>query len=210
VNSRQICAVVVSFLALAVFVDAAHAQSKKIETPTPLTSNEISGIIDNSTKDDAYYYYSFRANPGEVKITLTVEPNLNEEYSGLTSAEFILVDSNSEVLAKNVVSPPSGAQQSRAVVQVEITKRETLILGIKLPGGRNFAGIGKYQVRIEGAVEFDEKRGDPNEVLDKARGRDENRNGDCLPKQGTLIIKMKDGSNKIVDLSEAQTITVVP
>jgi hypothetical protein len=33
---------------------------------------------------------------------------------------------------------------------------------------------------------------------------------DCLPKQGTLIIKMKDGSKKIIDLGEAETITVVP
>ncbi len=32
----------------------------------------------------------------------------------------------------------------------------------------------------------------------------------CLPKQGTLIIKMKDGSKKIIDLSEAETVTVVP
>lgn len=32
----------------------------------------------------------------------------------------------------------------------------------------------------------------------------------CLPKRGTLIIKMKDGSKKIIDLSEAETITVVP
>lgn len=32
---------------------------------------------------------------------------------------------------------------------------------------------------------------------------------ECLPKQGTLIIKMKGGSKKIIDLSEAATITVV-
>ena len=35
-------------------------------------------------------------------------------------------------------------------------------------------------------------------------------NLNCLPKQGTLIIKMKDGSKKIVDLSDAETVTVVP
>jgi hypothetical protein len=32
----------------------------------------------------------------------------------------------------------------------------------------------------------------------------------CLPRGGTLIIKMKDGSKKIIDLNEAETITVVP
>lgn len=32
----------------------------------------------------------------------------------------------------------------------------------------------------------------------------------CLPKRGTLIVKMKDGSKKMIDLSEAQAITVVP
>jgi len=39
---------------------------------------------------------------------------------------------------------------------------------------------------------------------------DKTGSSDCLPKQGTLIIKMKDGSKKIIDLSEAETITVVP
>lgn len=208
-NLRQTYQVIVSLLALAVLVDVAPAQSKKIDNPTPLTSDEISGIIDNSTKDDAYYY-SFWANPGEVKVTITVEPNLNIEYSGLTSVEIMLVDSNSEVIVKKAVSTPFGVQQSRAVVQVQIIKREALVLGIILPGGMNFDGTGKYKVRVDGTVEFGEKRGALNEVLDKARGRDENKHGDCLPKQGTLIIKMKDGSNKIVDLSEAKTITVVP
>ena len=31
-----------------------------------------------------------------------------------------------------------------------------------------------------------------------------------FPKKGTMIIKMKDGSKKIIDLSEAEKITVVP
>jgi hypothetical protein len=209
VNRHQIYAVIVSVLALVGLVNVANAQSKKIDNPTPLNSNEISGIIDKKMKGDAYYY-SFWANPGEVKVTITVEPNLNIEASGLISVEVILVDSNSEVLAKKAVSPPLGAQQSRAVVQVQITKREPLVLGIKLPGDMSLNGIGKYKVRIDGDVEFGEKRGNLNEVLYKAGERDENRNGDCLPKQGTLIIKMKDGSKKIVDLSEAETITVVP
>jgi hypothetical protein len=210
VNCRRIYAVIVSFLALVVFVGVANAQSKKIDSPTPLALNEISGIIDKNTKDDVYYYYSFWANPGDVKVTITVEPNLNIEYSGLTSVEVILVDSNSEVLVKKSVSPPSGAQQSSGVVQVQTTKRERLILGIKVPGGMSFDGIGKYKVRIDGDVEFGEQKGDPNQVVGKALDRDGNENGDCLPKQGTLMIKMKDGSKKIVDLSEAETITVVP
>jgi hypothetical protein len=210
VNRHQIYAVIVSFLALVVFVGVANAQSKKIDNPTPLASNEISGIIDKNTKDDAYYYYSFWANPGDVKVTITVEPNLNIEYSGLTSVEVILVDSNSEVIVKKSVSPPSGAQQSSAGVQVQTTKREPLILGIKVPGGMSFSGIGKYKVRIDGDVEFGEKNGNPNQVVGKALERDGNKNGDCLPKQGTLIIKMKDGTKKILDLSEAETITVVP
>lgn len=209
-NRRRIYAVFFSFLALIVLVGVAHAQSKKIENPTPLTSDEISGVIDNSTKDDVYYYYSFWANPGDVKVTITVEPNLNSQSVGLTSVEIILVDSNSEVIVKKAVSPPLGAQQSTAGVQVQIVKREPLILGIKLPGGMNFDGTGKYKVRIDGAVEFGEKRGERKEALDTALERDGNKNGDCLSKQGTLIIKMKDGSKKIIDLSEAETITVVP
>ena len=70
---------------------------------------------------------------------------------------------------------------------------------------------GDFRLRIGGAVEFGAKTNSFNAALAEAEAEErENKKGNCLPKQGTLIIKMKDGSKKIVDLSEAETVTVVP
>lgn len=152
-NHRQLCIIIGGFFALVVLFNATNAQSKKIDNPTPLTSNEISGVIDDTTKDDTYYYYSFWANPGEVKLTVTVERNVNID-NGITlmSVNFILYDSNSEVLIKKVAATSAAEDQPKVIkAQASITKRQTLVLGIKLPGGTYFGGIGKYKLRIDGA-----------------------------------------------------------
>jgi hypothetical protein len=72
-NRHQVYAVAICFLALVASANAASAQSKDRANPTELTSNEISGLIDSDSRGNVYYY-SFWAKPGEVVITLTVEP----------------------------------------------------------------------------------------------------------------------------------------
>ena len=42
-----------------------NAQSRERDRPTPLTSNEVSGLIDSENRGK-FYYYSFVANPGEL------------------------------------------------------------------------------------------------------------------------------------------------
>lgn len=153
-SHRQICTMIVCVLALVVLPSVGDAQSKKQDDPTPLTSNEVSGVIDKNTKDNIYRYYSFWANPGEVKVTATVERDMNIDNGiALMSAEFVLFDSNSEVIAKKSASTYFGSESPKGVAtaQVEIAKRQLLVLGIKLPGGTYFEGVGKYKVRIDGA-----------------------------------------------------------
>jgi hypothetical protein len=50
----------------------------------------------------------------------------------------------------------------------------------------------------------------PTQMPDSMRQGSKTDYLECLPKQGTLIVKMKDGSKKIIDLSEAETVTIVP
>lgn len=203
-NYRQICKVIICFLVLVVLSGVANAQSKDRDNPTRLNSNTISGLVDSETRGN-YYFYSFTANPGEVSITLTVEPGRKANDSALiafTGVSFILYDRNAAEIAGKEVSTADTTGSKQAVARVEITRRQLLVLGIHIPDKSPWNSVGgKYRVRIDGA---DLGQGGSSLSTDKTDS------SGCLPKQGTLIIKMKDGSKKIIDLGEAETVTVVP
>lgn len=208
-----------SALALLVIIGMSaltNAQSKDRDNPTRLTSNEISGVIDSDSKGSSYYY-SFMAGPGEVSITLTVEPGREMHpvgSPGLKSVIFTLFDRNAETLTSKEAATYDGGEPKQVVARVEVNRRQLVLLGIKIPGGAAFDGVGKYRVRISGTVDFPTGGNNPGAV----RGSDfdtpirlaTDKKGDCLPKQGTLIVKMKDGTKKIIDLSEAEEVTIVP
>jgi len=207
-NRHQIYAVVVWFLALVVSANVANAQSKDRDNPTSLTSNVISGLIDSESRGN-YYFYSFMANPGEISITLTVEPGRSAKpdfFSNMdrTAVGFTLFDHNAAEIAGKIVSTAISTGSQQAVARVEVTRRQLLVLSINIQDGAMYKTAGgKYRIRIEGAIELGQN-GSPALSTDKPAS------SGCLPKQGTLIIKMKDGSKKIIDLSEAETVTVVP
>jgi hypothetical protein len=64
------------------------------------------------------------------------------------------------------------------------------VLSVNIPQGTFYKSVGgKYRIRIDGAVELS-----PNGSTTTSTNKPDNSN--CLPKQRTLIIKMKDGSKK--------------
>ena len=212
-NRRRMLALVVCCLT---FVVSANAQSKDRDNPTRLSSNVISGLVDSETRGN-YYFYSFMASPGEVSVTLTVEPGRktnDSNFIAFTGVSFTLYDRNAAEIAGKEVSTADNTGAKQAVARVEITRRQLLVLGIHIPDKNPFNSVGgKYRVRIEGTVDVGSpsaktsSSGLTQADLDAALP---SKSGDCLPKRGTLIVKMKDGSKKIIDLSEAETITVVP
>ena len=143
-------------------------------------------------------------------ITLTVEPGSQVgDSASITSVRFSVFDRNAEEVANKeaVTYPAKGTEQ--AVARIEVTRRQLMVLGITIPGGAFFKTVGgKYRIRINGTVEIGK---DNIGISDESLREYQNvRRPDCLPKQGTLVVKMKDGSKKIIDLSEAETVTVVP
>jgi hypothetical protein len=209
----QICKVVVHFLTLVAIAAVVNAQSTERDNPTKLKSNEISGLIDSDSRGH-FYYYSFMAGPGEVSITLTVEPGRPTTTTiALTSMGFNLYDRNAEELVGKSVSTTQSSGPGQAVARVEITRRQKVVLGISISDGALFKTVGgKYRLRINGPVDFNQASAEGSGGLTQADvdAAVASRTGACLPKQGTLIIKMKDGSKKLIDLSEAETITIVP
>jgi len=188
-----------------------NAQSKDRDYPTWLTSNEISGELTPANKK-ANYYYAFMAGPGELTITVTVESGPGY-YAD--SVNFELFDEDAKSLTSKYVSSISGRSE-QAVERINVTRRQRILLRLAFDGTGPYRSPGKYRVRFGGAIDAsrdEETSGgtDPvsrMEAASNAQRRKES--GDCLPKSGTLIIKMKDGSKKIIDLNEAETITVVP
>ncbi len=204
IDRRQLCLVVVSFLVLIILANVGKSQSKDRDDPTKLTSNEITGLIDSESKGSVYYY-TFVANPGEVAITLSVQsdPPLNAYSGGINTVTFTLYDRNAEAIASKSVSSYHGGGTAQAVGRVNVTRRQSVVLGINILDSVFNSQSGKYRLRLSGSVELGQ-----NGSASSPREKPDTYN--CLPKQGTLIIKMKDGSKKIIDLIEAETITVVP
>ena len=206
-NRCQTYAVIVSFLALIICVNVANAQSRDKTKPTQLTSNEVSGTIGDNLADS--YYYTFEAGPGEVTFTLTLETG----RTGAMSVNQVWVELFNEEGRKIMYLPglvarmPGSSKENtmQKVERITFSRRQRVMLSIFIHD-ENSPG-GKYQLRLGGAVNANKVTSSVDSAfLDDFR-IDYSK---CLPKKGTLIVKMKDGSKKIIDLSEAETITVVP
>jgi hypothetical protein len=217
-NRQQIYAAIVSFFVLVVFANVVNAQSKDMDNPTRLTSNEISGLIDDDSIGSPYYY-SFMATRGEISIKLTVEPGKQVKYGEFSSnsVSFRLFNREGQMVLNNGVS--ASDTSNYYVAKTQIPQRQIMVLSVTIPSGGiyNKAVGGKYRIRIGGAVEF--RQGEPTTTgdpeLDEALrqsgiSNDKTGKPECLPKSGTLVIRMKGGSKKTIDLSEAETITIVP
>lgn len=223
-NRRRVYNLIFYAVAFVALATSANAQSKDRDNPTKLKSNEISGLVDSDTRG-SFYFYSFMANPGEVVVTLTVEPGRSPDSGPMsltfTGVGFRLYDRNAEEIAGKGVMAGTSQGPKQAVARVEITRRQPVVLGIEISQGPVYKSVGgKYRLRISGTVELgdDEPTSraagqDPIVISQKELRQMEDGTFDylnILPKKGTMIIKMKDGSNKIIDLSEAQKITIVP
>lgn len=202
-NYRQIYAVIVSFLALVVFANVANAQSTDIDRPTPITSNIVSGSLERGEKG-RLYYYSVVAGPGEVNFTLSI----GKSDGGVFQAGLTVLDENEVVLASlTATSHTYGGGQGNKIVTLK--RRQWITLQF---GHTAFSdGGGDFRLRIGGAVEFGQNKSTGGTTDDTPTStQSPTDNIKCLPKKGTLIVKMKDGSKKIIDLSEAETVQVVP
>jgi hypothetical protein len=192
-----------AFLVLVGSVSSLIAQSTNLDSPTSVTSNIISGSLDKGEKG-RYYYYSLIAGSGEVNFTLSLG-NAVGGGMGVFQVGLTILDENEVVLAS--FSATSGTYNGGQGTQIiTLKRRQRLILQF---GHTSFSSAGgEFRLRIGGAVEFEGSTSPPPKGISSREVSSSP--SECLPKRGTLIIKMKDGSKKIIDLTEADTVTVVP
>jgi hypothetical protein len=206
---RVICLAIMSLIVVTVASNSAIAQSTDIGNPTRLTSTEISGSYDSENRGDNYFY-SFTAGPGELVITFSLKGP-----GSLTTSQYSVsvLDENSKELGGGFVTA-GGGNSEQQVLRVKVPRKQVVLLRIRnltVIGG----GTATYRLRVSGDVHIGQAAAlDPIEAATERsilmRRNQSRNNSECLPKQGTLIVKMKDGSKKIIDLSEAETVTIVP
>ena len=121
----------------------AQEPSTDRNNPTPFTSNTVQSEYEGA---ETSHHYRFIANKGEVKITATAE---TEKYSTLMDVE-LLDQSGSRIVVFGVVAKEDPQTEIKTVT---FHRRQPVILRVFLRGDRDIKHL-KYQVRIDGAVEF--------------------------------------------------------
>jgi hypothetical protein len=207
----------VLLLFLIILSGSATAQSKDRTQPTQLRLREISGVINDSNAGDTYYY-RFDAGPGELKITLTVEAT--KKSTNTCDVSFEIFNEDALPIGSGRADAMDGDTDQK-IERIDLPRRQTVLLKLRLTKNEYLSRIGvtssgKFLLRLDGATYFGATVDDVNAAIRRGptvadvNAAESSRRGECLPRQGTLIVKMKDGSKKIIDLSEAETVTIVP
>lgn len=198
-------------LVLIISATPAYSQSRDKNNPTRLTSKEIAGVIGDNRGES--YYYTFFAGPGELTLTLKLEGGGRPQFgSNVSFISFQLFNEDDQMIGSRMVTAFNDNTE-QGVERINFSRRRRVLLRINV-SEHNLASA-KYWLRLDGSVDVSGTASTKFNLADVKDGGGSNidavnEKGNCLPKQGTLIVKMKDGSKKIIDLSEAETVTIVP
>lgn len=186
-----------SLLLVIAAASVAMAQSRDRDHPTPINNNELRGSLKGRGGES---FYSFTAGPGDLTITVEVKST-----DGTLAMPFELLEANAadSILCCEGAQAGTTGETGRTVKTVRIRSRRTVILHLT----EYEYGAGTFFVRLSGAVAFGGESDSPqgNRIGYKGPG---DRMG--MPANGTLHIRMKDGSTKEIDLSLVQDISVHP
>ena len=192
-----------AFSLLFVFVlfnAAAFAQSTDPDSPTLVTQTMVQGKL---TGEATAYYYTFTAGPGVLKVTLDLK-------SQTTSSAFInwqLTDANFKELESSHIY--ANAAGEREVKEINLPKKQKVIL--KVEGSADYAPA-NFKFQFTGAVAFTGgmSGGGSNQDIPEISGDTTTQSTQqiCMPRNGVIIMTMKDGKKAKVDLSKVQKIEI--
>jgi hypothetical protein len=199
----------------------AQEPSTDRKNPTPFTGNTVEGEYDGL---ETTHYYSFIANKGEVEITATAE---TQNYSKLV--DFELLDETGRQLQLFSVVGKETPQTDSA--KVRIIRKQRVILRVYLREDNDIKHL-KYQVQLDGAVEFENSAATPStagtpqmttgtppattQTPSEMMGGSpkvtaaEKDVRSCLPQTGTLVITTSSGESYEVDLKNVVKAAVKP
>jgi len=192
--------------------NATFAQSTDRDHPTPLQSNELTG---NIFQRNAEHFYSFTAGPGELTITVDVKASPPDKLAGFN---FELLERNAAtVIEGGGFVQGSNGGTDRVVRSVKLTRRQTIILHTTNGSGEN---SGTFRVRLTGSAVsggisstgdgYNDDNGRSNNNYDQERGYRGGADQLEVPANGTLHIRMKNGTTQDINLNRVRSISVRP
>ena len=201
------------------FISTAKGQSTSQANPTPITTNEITAKGPSKETD---YYYRFTGGPGEVTITLNIKA---KQYS--TFARLEVLDAELNTLATHNMNAATSTGPSQVMKKITLAAKQPVLLKLTFDGN-----LAEYKVMLGGAVEFNNpssnvstSAGSSNQVQQDSGSKLSANKGKVsgidsgkmklgqvvnVPKSGTLVIHLNDGSKQEVDLKKVKSITVKP
>lgn len=194
------------------FISTTQAQSTSQSNPTPITANEITA---KGPSQETNYYYSFTGGPGEVMITLNIKA---KQYS--TFARLEVLDAGLNTFATHNMNAATSAGPEQVMKKIELSKKQTIFLKLTLDGN-----LAEYKIRLGGAVELNSPSSDNSSVsagnmTSQSANKDKLSNVDFskiklgqfinLPKSGTLVIQMNDGTTQEINLKNVKNVMVKP
>ncbi|MEP7076238.1 MAG: hypothetical protein ABI878_10540 [Acidobacteriota bacterium] len=195
---------------LSLAVVSSFGQSTDRDNPTPLSSSEISGMLDDHQRDgNKETFYSFTAGPGEVTITFDVKRRNRDGGAGVAFEILPRNGSSTALLCCEGVQSGDGGT-GREVATLKLARRQVVILHITNASN----GGGTFTARLTGATSFGGPITGSGDFSDndndnsRGRGDRDNSNRIDVPATGTLHIRMKNGTTQDIDLSRVRNISV--
>lgn len=180
-------------LVFGLFSGTASAQSTDPDGPTVLTQSTVQWNNPGNSST-VVYYYTFTAGPGVLKVTA------DQKSGGITAMPKLtweLLDANSNGIATEDFYQVTTSE--RKVKDIRFTRRQKVIL--KVTAGED---VMNYKFQFAGAATF-AAESIPELVGDVST---QSTQQICMPRNGIIIMTMKDGKKAKVDLSKVQKIEI--
>jgi hypothetical protein len=178
------------------------SQSQNPDRPTPIISNEVTKNV--SAGDTNQYFYSFVAGPGTLTITAEIK---GVERSQVVYFELLEKNGADDISGSSgYAQTGDGGNMTREIVNVKIDKRRTILLKVT---PQPLLENAQYRIRLSGsAISNDQIKVDKKPIATTNNGKRESGESVKVPAKGILVIKMKNGSTKEIDLSLVREILI--
>ena len=177
------------------------AQSTRRSFPTPLRSTEVGGRANYPRPTGGGYartfYYTFAALPGEVRAEVVTNPTARGPYEYSVSFE----DERGRRL-ESVALVSGGGGESRRDKTFSVSRRTRVLMVVRLTGRFD------YEIRL-GGIEVSTGRVFEEDYTLPAPAPRTGGTRLSVPSRGTLVIRMRDGSTREIDLSLVSEMIVV-
>jgi hypothetical protein len=176
---------------------SAFAQSTNQSSPTVMNSPQYIG---KGPSKETTYFFSFTGGPGEVEIKLELKA---KTYS--TFARLEVLDAGMHTMATLNMNAATSTGPAQEIKQIDVDEKQTVILKLTLD-----SNLATYKIDLSGAVTWD-AAGNNGSGSNGSNGKLKFSSGQHInvPKKGTLIIKMNDGTTQEFDLATVESVDVL-